>query len=406
MEIKTNNTKLKREVTLIPLIFYGLGNIIGAGIYALIGEISGIAGYFIPLSFLLACIIVLFTALSYAELSSRYPLSAGVAVFVDKAFNNKKFSTFMGLLVAVNGILFAATIIHGFNSYISVFIGIPQYISSFSILIILSSIAIYGISQSVRIAALFTVLESLGLIMIIYAGIGYLPQSEVTLSNFIPAVDLTIYNAIIMGAFLAFFAFTGFEDIITIAEEVKEPNTTMPKAIIWSLVFTTIIYMLIAFFSIIVLEPKTLALASAPLDEVYKTATNSESNILGTIGMLAMINGALIQLIMVSRILFGMSKEGWLPSAFNKLNPNTRTPVNATIFVSVLVYIATLWLPLLTLAELTSFVIFIIFSIVNLSLIKIKYSSTETKNIFTIPIWVPAIGIVLNMFILCVYLLN
>ncbi|MEA3290413.1 MAG: APC family permease [Campylobacterota bacterium] len=406
MDNKNNKVKLKREISLSLLVLYGLGNIIGAGIYALIGEISGISGYFIPISFLLACIIVLFTALSYAELSSRYPLSAGVAIYIDKAFNNKKLTTFMGLLVALNGMLFAATIVHGFNGYISVLVGIPEYISSFLILLTLSSIAIWGISQSVKIAAFLTILESLGLLLIIFVGIDYLPKTDVVLRDFLPSFEFSVYNAIILGAFLAFFAFTGFEDIVTISEEVKDPSRIVPKAIIISLIIATIIYILITFFSIIIVEPQILAKSSAPLDVVYKTASNSESNILGTIGTLAMINGALIQIIMVSRIFFGMSKEGWLPSFFNKLDKSTHTPVIATIIVTIIVYISTTWLPLLTLAELTSFVIFIIFSIVNFALIKIKLSSDKIENIFTIPIWVPAVGIVLNIFMMIIYLLN
>lgn len=398
-----NNGRLSRQVTLIPLIFYGLGNIIGAGIYALIGEISAISGYLMPLSFLAACIIVLFTALSYSELVSRYPLSAGVAVFIDKAFKNKRFSVLMGLFVAVNGLLFAATIIHGFNGYMGVFFNIPEYLSSFFILLILGSIAIWGINESVKAAVFLTVVEAIGLLIIIFAGLVYLPQSTVEYSLLLPGFDFSHYNIILLGAFLAFFAFTGFEDMVTIAEEVKEPQKTVPRAIVGSLVLATIIYMFVAFVSITTISPSQLAESSAPLADVYHQATGKGEEILGTIGVLAMINGALIQLIMVSRIFFGMSDQGWFPKVFKGIHPKTKTPVFATVFSTLIVYLFTLWLPILTLAELTSFFIFVIFTIVNIALIKIKLDNKtlpEEKKIFTVPLWVPALGVVLNILML------
>ncbi len=404
MEQNNNLSKLKREVTLIPLVLYGVGNIIGAGIYALIGEISAISGYFIPLSFLLACIIVLFTALSYAELSSRYPLSAGVAVYTNKAFKSKNFSIIIGLFVAFNGMLFGATIIQGFNGYITVFINIPEYITSFLLLCFLGGVAIWGINQSVKVAGFLTIIESLGLFIIIYVGLIHLPNSNLDFSKLIPSFDLSSYHIIILGAFLAFFAFTGFEDIVNIAEEVKDPNTTMPKAIVLSLLISTIIYIMIAFLSITVVEPDILAKSQAPLADVYKEATGNSPALLGTIGMLAMINGALVQLIMVSRIFFGMSVQGWIPKIFQKVNPTTQTPIFSTIIATIIVYLFTLWLPLLTLAEISSFFIFIIFSIVNISLIKIKLTNTEIKKdeLFTVPIFVPIAAVILNMTMLCI----
>ena len=230
----------------------------------------------------------------------------------------------------------------------------------------------------------------------------HLPNSNLDFYKLIPPFDLSSYHIIILGAFLAFFAFTGFEDIVNIAEEVKDPNTTMPKAIVLSLLISTIIYIMIAFLSITVVEPDILAKSQAPLADVYKEATGNSPALLGTIGMLAMINGALVQIIMVSRIFFGMSVQGWIPKIFQTVNPTTQTPIFSTIIATIIVYLFTLWLPLLTLAEISSFFIFIIFSIVNISLIKIKLNSKENSELFTIPIWVPATAIILNMTMLCI----
>lgn len=400
MQNQNNQISLKRDIKLLPLIFYGLGNIIGAGIYVLIGEISAISGYFMPLSFLSACIVVLFTALSYAELSSRFPLSAGVAVYANKAFNNKSLSILIGLLVAFSGMFSAATIIHGFNGYLSVFIGLPEFLTSFLVLFTLCSIAVWGITESVKFVAFLTLIEALGLFIIIYVGFEYLPNSKVSLTDFIPPVEFNVYYSIIVGAFLAFFAFTGFEDMVNIAEEVKEPHKTMPAAIIAALLITTVLYMLIAFLSVSVIPPEILSKSPAPLADIYEKATGKEPVVLGLIGMLAVINGALIQIIMASRIFYGMSSQGWILKTFKKLNPRTQTPIFSTVIATLIIYAFTLWLQLVTLAELTSLFIFFVFTIVNISLIKIKLTMPATKETFCVPIWIPVISIILNLIML------
>ena len=146
MDIK-HRSQLKRNVTLPMLVFYGLGNIFGAGIYVLIGEIAGIAGVYLPLSFLLACVVVFFTALTYAELSARHPLSAGVAVYINAGFKSSALSTVVGLIIALSGLLSSATLLHGFHNYLSIFIQTPEIIITLLVVILINAIAIWGISQ-------------------------------------------------------------------------------------------------------------------------------------------------------------------------------------------------------------------------------------------------------------------
>ena len=165
-------SKLKRNVTLPMLIFYGLGNIFGAGIYVLIGEIAGIAGIYLPLSFLIACIVVFFTALAYAELSARHPQSAGVAIYINAGFKNPTLSTIVGLTIAFSGLLSAATLLDGFHSYLNIFIQAPEMVTTLIAVILISGIAIWGISQSITITALLTLIETFGLCMVIYVGFG------------------------------------------------------------------------------------------------------------------------------------------------------------------------------------------------------------------------------------------
>lgn len=393
---------LKRDVSLFLLIFYGLGNILGAGIYVLIGKIASIAGLFAPYSFLIACFIVFFTALTYAELSSRFPYSAGEALYAKEAFDSKFLSIVIGVFICLSGILSSATILHGFNGYISNFFELPEYITSPLILIILTIIAIAGIGHSVKVASILTLIEMFGLLLIIFVGVENLPFKSVDIKEFLPPVEISIWYTISIGAFLAFYAFIGFEDMVNIAEEVKDPVKTMPKAIIISLIIATLLYMAVAIISILAINPETLGKSPAPLADVYKVLTNKEPIILSFIGIFAVINGALIQIIMVSRVFYGMSMNRWIPNIFSKVNEKTRTPIFSTIFASVLVLVFNLCLPITTLANLTSFFIFVIFTLMNFALIKIKSENPNPKGVISYPLFIPVLGIVVNLIFIAI----
>jgi APA family basic amino acid/polyamine antiporter len=397
-----NDTKLRRDVTLSLLIFYGLGNIFGAGIYVLVGKIAGISSYYTPFAFILACIIVFFTALSYAELSSRYPYSAGEALYVKKAFNSNTLSFIIGLMIALSGILSSATILNGFYGYLSQFIELNKTFVSIVVCSSLCFIAIVGISKSLKVALVFTLIEIFGLAMIIFNGFIHLDFTSIQVSTLIPNFEISVWYTISIGAFLAFYAFIGFEDMVNIAEEVKNPTKTMPKAILIVLVVSTLIYILISLISILTIEPDTLSHSNAPLSDVYKTLTGQEAVILSLIGMFAVINGALIQIIMVSRLFYGMANNSWLPKIFASVNAKTNTPIFATIVATIIILIFALWLPLVTLASLTSFFIFIIFTFMNVALIKIKLQEEICEDTICIPMFVPVIGTVLNLILLAI----
>jgi APA family basic amino acid/polyamine antiporter len=397
-----NDTKLRRDVTLSLLIFYGLGNIFGAGIYVLVGKIAGISSYYTPFSFILACIIVLFTALTYAELSSRYPYSAGEALYVKKAFNSNTLSFIIGLMIALSGILSSATILNGFYGYLSQFIELNKTFVTIVVCSSLCFVAIVGISKSLKVALVFTLIEIFGLAMIIFNGFIHLDFTSIQVSTLIPNFEIGVWYTVSLGAFLAFYAFIGFEDMVNIAEEVKNPTKTMPKAILIVLVVSTLIYILISLISILTIEPNTLSHSNAPLSDVYKTLTGREAVILSLIGMFAVINGALIQIIMVSRLFYGMANNSWLPKIFASVNAKTNTPIFATIVATIIILIFALWLPLLTLASLTSFFIFIIFTFMNVALIKIKLQEEICEDTICIPMFVPVIGTILNLILLAI----
>ncbi|WP_421716888.1 APC family permease [Arcobacter arenosus] len=403
---KLRKVLLKRDISLIMLVFYGLGNILGAGIYVLIGKVSGIADIYTPFSFLLAAFIVLFTSLTYAELSSRFPYSAGEALYAKKAFNSKYLSIIIGFMIALSGILSSATILHGFYGYVSTFISIPKTLSSISLIIILCFIAILGIAKSVKFAAILTCVEIFGLLFILFIGFENINFNEVSMVKFIPDFKISIWYTISIGAFLAFYAFIGFEDMVNIAEEVKEPTKTMPKAIIIALIVSTMLYILVTIVSILAINPSELSKSVAPLADVYSKLTNKEPILLSFIGMFAVINGALVQIIMVSRLFYGMGENNWLPKIFSNINEKTRTPIFSTVVASFLVLIFTLWLPIVTLASLTSFFIFIIFTLMNLSLIKIKREVPNPEGVLVYPIWIPIVGVIVNVSLLIIQLFS
>ena len=396
---------LRREIGLGLLVFYGLGNILGAGIYVLVGEIVKISGYYTPLTFVVACVVVLFTAMSYAELSARFPLSAGEAIYVREGFGSERLALFTGLTIAMSGILSSATIMSGFYDYFALFVPWSKYPVTFSVLAVLTIIACWGIKESVRIAAAMTLIETAGLLMIIYVGMGAVSEDFVP-AKLIPPLDPGIWEKMILGAFLAFYAFLGFEDMVNIAQEVKEPAQTMPRAILWVLLLSTLLYMGVAFVTVAVIPPPELTEPGAALAQVYERATSQKATILSLIAMVAVVNGALIQMIMVSRIFYGMAAKGWLPRFLGRVYAPTGTPVRATLLVSGLIALFIILLPLVELAEATSWLILIVFTLVNLALIRIKRRDPHPEGIRTVPVWVPYTAILLNLIMLGVQTAN
>lgn len=384
---------LKRSLSLQLITYYGLGNILGAGIYVLVGKVAGHAGLFAPLSFLIASLIAALTAFTYAELSSRYPLSAGVAIYLQQGFNISTLSLIVGLLMILTGIVSAATISRGFTGYVQVLIQLPDELIIILLVSLLCSIAVWGIVESVRTAVFFTMLEVFGLLLIIIVATPQALEASSKMAELHKLDNIVTVQGIFIGAVLAFYAFIGFEDIVTAAEEVKDPVKNMPKAILFALSIATLLYFLITFLCIVTVPPDELAQSKAPLALVYERVTGNKPVLISIIGIFAVVNGALIQIIMSSRIFYGLSREGWLPELIGRVNTKTKTPINATVMTSLIIIIMALWLPIETLAKATSFLLFILFTMVNLSLWRIKLrEQSHPVNIIKLPIWVPIAG--------------
>jgi len=398
--------QLIRKITMPMLLFYGLGNILGAGIYVLIAEVANTAGMYAPFSFLIALVIVSFTALSYGELASRYPDAAGVAIYIKKGLGSTRLSVLIGLTIAVAALISAATIARGFAGYLGELVPLPEWAVLVGLIGVLGLIAVWGISQSVALAVTLTFVEIGGMLLILWIGLPLLQTLPERASELIPPAEWKVWYAISLGGFLAFYAFLGFEDMANIAEEVKSPSRSYPAAILLSLLIATLLYLSVSLVSVLLLSPEQLSATDAPFATIYALATGKDTTIITVISMFAIINGALIQIIMASRMVYGISKKGWLPPFLAYVNARTKTPIIATVLVSAITLGFALWLPLVTLANLTSTLILIVFTVVNISLLRIKRRNPAPEGVYLIPLWVPVAGAAVNILFLCLQLFS
>ncbi|MGD9095466.1 MAG: amino acid permease [Chromatiales bacterium] len=388
---------LRRALGPWLLTLYGLGSTIGAGIYALAGKIAGEAGYQAPLSFLVAALLAGFSALSFAELAGRYPQSAGESAYVRAGFRQYWLSRVTGLLVAMIGVISTAALMRGLAGYVGALIPVGFEISIVVTVILLASLAAWGIRESAMAAAIITLVEIGGLLLVILVSLWHLPSAE-SLPPVMPQrLDGELLHGVMAGAFLAFYAMIGFEDMVNVAEEVRNVGRTMTIAIILTLVITTLLYMGVAWNALVWVAPAQLAQSEAPLALVYETITGKEPLVISTVAVLAVVNGGLILIIMASRVLYGMSRMGQLPSWFGQVSRKTQTPVNATLFTAMLIMLLSLLVPLEQLARITAGMALTVFSLVNLSLVLVKLRKEEAPaGILCLPVAVPLAGFLVS----------
>jgi len=393
--------QLKRALNLPLITLYGLGTTIGGGIYVLVGKVAERAGMMAPISFVAAALLSAFTALTFAELSSRFPKSAGEAVYVQEAFNYKQLALFVGILVILNGCVSAAALANGFVGYLQTFLPIPDWTAIVVVSMALGLLAAWGIGQSVSAAAIITLIEIAGLLLIIWVARDEFSTVSVRSHEMLPGLDGAIWLGILSGSFLAFYAFIGFEDMVNVAEEIKDVEKTLPRAIIITLALTTLIYFLVTLVAVLSISPLELGQQKAPLSYIYQIKSGSDPALISLIGIFAILNGGLIQMIMASRVLYGMSRQSLAPSSLRfmgDINPRTQTPVKATAFVVLLVSFLALSFDIEGLAETTSLMILIIATLVNAALLRLKFAEGDRPQLtgITVPLWVPLCGLIVS----------
>jgi len=371
---------LKREVGLFAVTSWGVGIILGAGIYVLVGEAAGIAGNSVWLSFILGAMVAALTGLSYAELSSVFPKDAAEYYYVKIACGCEILSFMVGWLTILTGIISVSAVALGFAGYLQGLFGLPRIVAALVLIVVLSYINYLGIKESTGMNILFTFVEAAGLVLFIAIGIGSLGS-----------VDLLEapngLSGVLSASALVFFAYLGFEDIVNIAEETKKPEKTIPKALILSILITILLYVLVAFVAVSLADWQALGKSNAPLAFAASQVLGENAFMLmSIIALFATSNTVLIMLVVGSRMIYGMAKEGAFPSFLSRINIKKNTP-SLAIIVTMLVSIFFLFIGDLELvAALTSFGAFITFAFVNISLIYIRYRRTELERPFKTPL--------------------
>ncbi len=396
-----NKLKLKRSITLPILIFYGLGTMIGGGFYALLGKVSHEAGIYVPIALFFSGLLAFLTSFSFAELASRYPVSAGESKYVSEAFQKPWLTSLTGWLVILTGVVSAATLAVATIGFLQDHVNVLHSLGVIILVLAMGSIAAWGIGQSVTVITIITIIEVGALVYAIIVADTTLSQVFDTLKNITPPLNAHVWHGVFSGTFLAFYAFIGFEDMVNIAEEVKNAPNTLPTAILTSVLLATFIYIVVGLVAISSVDIRILANSNTPMAEIVRDHSWYSSTGLWLVSLLTGLNGALVQIIMASRVAYGMARRENAPRWMSKINAKTQTPIYATAAIVALVLVFALFLPMKTLAKVTSFIILIVFTLVNISLIIIKQKDPNTSDSKShYPVWIPILGASACVFIL------
>ena len=373
--------ELRRALGFWALVAFGVGDILGAGIYALVGEIAAIAGHASWVAFGVALFAAGLTALSYAELGGRFPNSGGEARFCQTGFGSAALALMIGWLVLCSGVVSMATVARAFAGYLLETLAIHSAMAtSITAALFLVSIALvncWGIRQTSTVNIAFTLVEASGLGIVLVTGLHFLlgPAGQAQAP---PPGTTEVFHtmggaAILQAAALAFFAFIGFEDMVNVAEEVKHPRRTLPRAILVAVAFAGILYMLVIAVAVRVVPPAELGQSQAPMLEVVTRAAPSIPPLLFTlIALFAVANTGLLNLVTASRLLYGMAGQDLIPAWFRRLHPATLTPHRATAAILVVAVILTVSGTLPFLAGTTSVLILAVFLAVNGALLCLR----------------------------------
>lgn len=396
--------KLKRSLSLFEATFYGIGIIVGAGIYALIGQAAGTAGNALWMSFLIGAAIAVVTGLSYAELSSMFPSDAGEYVYVRKAYGSKFLSFILSWLIIITSILSASTVALGFAGYFNSMlpVSIPLVLTAAILIILLSFVNFYGIKESSNLNIFFSSIEIVGLIVVILLAFS---AGNIFHVNYFEMPNG--FKGIFSAAILIFFAYIGFEEVVHITEETKSPRKFIPKAVILSIVVTTILYVLVS-LSVVSLTPWNTLNVPNPVALAVSQSFLGENGsfIISVIALFATLSTVLAILVVSSRMIYGVANERGLPSILAKVHGKRRTPwiaaIAACFFGIVFLFVGNID----RVASITSLGAFITFGVTNLSLIWLRYKEPKIIRPFKIPLnigkfpIIPFIGAIICVFMI------
>ena len=386
------------------VLLYGLGSMLGAGIYALIGRAAESLGNAVWLAFLAAMAAALLTGLSYACVGGRYAKAGGAAYVTQRALGRPAISYMVGIAVMMSGLTSMATGSQAIAENLEKAAGfaLPIKLVAIGLVFLIGCVIYRGMKESMWMNILCTMVEAAGLIFIIVVGVRFwggvdyfeIPPPSTLRDGSLSASGLTT-ALVLQGAVLMFFSFIGFEDILNVSEEVKNPKKDIPFGLIGAMILATLIYMAVAITAVSVVPWRELAASKTPLMEVARRAAPWFAGIDGVylaITIFAIGNTALLNYLMGSRLLFGMSRQGLMPQALGKLHPVRRTPVAAIMILFGIVTLLILSGGVKPLAEATVLLLLTVFTIVNISLIVLKRRPDEATDGFDVPLAVPILG--------------
>jgi APA family basic amino acid/polyamine antiporter len=394
--------RLKRGITQWLLLFFVVGDIIGAGIYALVGQVGAQVGGAIWTAFLLALILAVFTACSYAELVTKYPRAGGTATYAHNAFKVPFVSFMVAFATAASGLFSSGTLSRAFaGDYLKQFVDLPTAIGALVFIAIVGLVNFWGISESVRINVVFTLIEVFGLLLIVLIGVVVLSTGSGQPERALEFNEGTsVFLAIMAGAALSFYALIGFEDSVNVAEETQNPSRIYPRGLLGGLLIAGVIYLLVTFTASMVVDVDTLASSSGPLLEVVKAGPLPFPTwLFALIALFAVANGALINMIMASRVIYGMADHGVMPSVFARVHRGRRTPWVSILFTIAVVMILILTGDIAENARATVLLLLLVFIVVNVSVFVLRRDRVEHEH-FRTPSILPVLGILVCLALL------
>ncbi|HUR84802.1 MAG TPA: APC family permease [Solirubrobacteraceae bacterium] len=396
------DTGLRRAITPRLLLFFIVGDVLGGGIYALVGEVAGETGGAIWAGFALALVMAAFTAGSYAELVSKYPRAGGAGLYVHRAFRRPFLSFIVAFAVVVSGITSASALARGFGGdYLSAFVDVPVVLTALALLALVAAVNLRGIEESVKLNVGFTLVEVGGLVLIVLVAAVALGQGDAEPSRAFEFKEgSSIFAATLAGSALAFYALIGFEDSVNVAEETREPSRAYPRALFGGLAIAGVLYLLVTIGASMVVPTGDLEGSSGPMLEVIKQGPlGIPEKLFAAIGLLALSNGALINMIMASRLLYGMAEEGVMPRPFQSVLPGRRTPWFAIAFTSAIAAVLVATGDLASLADTTVALLVIVFAVVNVSVLVLRRERVEHEH-FRVWSFVPVVGVGISIALL------
>ena len=385
---------LKRVIGRRVLLLFVVGDILGAGIYALVGKVAGYVGGALWLPFLVAFVLAALTATAYAELVGKYPQAAGAALYVNKAFNIPFVTFIVAFAVLMSGITSASAAARAFGGrYLAEFVTLPVIVGAFIFLGLVTLVNFIGISESIKVNVVLTVIEAFGLLVIIAIGVYALLSGQGE-----PARALEFHPAngaflgVLGGTALAFYALLGFEDSVNLAEESKDPQRDFPRALFGGLIVAAVIYVAVAFTATMLVDTKTLTSSTGPLLEVVKVAGFAfPPKLFALIALLAVGNTALINMLMASRLVYGMAREGIVPKVFAAVHPATSTPWVSIVFTVGIAAVLVATGDVGNLADTTVLLLLCVFTMVNVAVLILRRDRVEHDH-FRAPSWMPVLG--------------